>query len=87
MKMNKWLSITLAVALNIGGWMATPSLAADGATPASPRGSNFQRIAEKLNLTEDQKAQIKTVLSGEKDTLMPLLGQLHDARKALRAAS
>jgi periplasmic protein CpxP/Spy len=86
MKTTKWLSITLAAALNIGGWMATPSLAADGVAPAFPRGRISQRIAEKLNLTDDQKAQIKTVLSGEKDVLMPLLGQLHDARKALRAA-
>jgi Spy/CpxP family protein refolding chaperone len=46
----------------------------------------MQRIAEKLNLTDDQKAQIKTVLSGEKNTLTVLLGQWHDARKNLRAA-
>ena len=86
MKTTKWLSITLAAALNLGGWMATPSLAADSPAPASPRERIPQRLAEKLNLTDDQKAQIKTVLSGEKDTLVPLLGQLHDARKALRAA-
>jgi len=86
MKTTKWLSITLAAALNVGGWMATPSLAADGVAPASPRGRISRRIAEKLNLTADQKAQIKTVLSREKDTLMPLPGQLHDARKGLREA-
>ena len=86
MKITKWLSITLAAALNLGGWMATPSLAADGAVPASPRGRISQRIAQKLNLTDDQKAQIKAVLSSEKDVLMPLLGRLHDARKALCAA-
>ena len=86
MKTTKWLSITLAAALNVGGWMATPSLAADGAAPVTPRGRMAQRIAEKLNLTADQKAQIKAVLRGEKDTLMPLVGQLHDARKGLRAA-
>jgi len=86
MKTTKWLSITLAAALNVGGWMATPSLAADGAAPVTPRGRIAQRIAEKLNLTADQKAQIKAILSDEKDTLMPLIGQLHDARKGLRAA-
>jgi Spy/CpxP family protein refolding chaperone len=84
MKTNQWLSITLATALSIGGWMATPSLAADTAAPA--HGRFFQRIAQKLNLTDDQKAQIKTVLSAEKDTLTTLLGQLHDARMDLRAA-
>jgi len=86
MKTTKWLSITLAAALNVGGWLATPSLAADGVAPVTPHGRIAQRLAEKLNLTADQKAQIKAVLSGEKDTLMPLLGQLHDARKGLRAA-
>jgi len=86
MKTTKWLSITLAAALNVGGWMATPSLAADGGAPVSPRGRIARRIADKLNLTADQKAQIDEVLSDEKDTLMPLLGQLHDARKSLRAA-
>jgi len=84
MKTSQWLSITLATALNLGGWMATPSLAADTATPAHERF--FQRIARKLNLSDDQKAQIKTVLSAEKDTLTTLFGQLHDARMDLRAA-
>jgi len=86
MKTTKWISITLAAALNLGGWMVTPSLAAGGAASAPPRGRIMQRIAEKLNLTDDQKAQIKTVLSGEKNTLTVLLGQWHDARKNLRAA-
>jgi Spy/CpxP family protein refolding chaperone len=86
MKTTKWLSLTLAAALNVGGWMAPPSLASDGVVPGSPRGRISQRIAEKLNLTADQKAQIKAVLSSEKDSLMPLLGHLHDARKGLRTA-
>lgn len=86
MKTAQWLSITLAAALNLGGWMVTPSLATDVSAPVSARGQLRARIAEKLNLTDDQKAQIKTVLSGEKNTLTVLLGQWHDARKNLRAA-
>jgi Spy/CpxP family protein refolding chaperone len=39
-----------------------------------------------LNLTGNQKTQIKTVLAGEKGNLQPLLATLHDARKNLRAA-
>jgi Spy/CpxP family protein refolding chaperone len=46
----------------------------------------MKRIAEKLNLTDDQKSQIKTILSGEKDTLKTLLIQLHAARKNMHAA-
>ena len=37
-----------------------------------------------MNLTDEQKSQIKTSLSGEKETLQRLLTQLHDARKGLR---
>jgi Spy/CpxP family protein refolding chaperone len=86
MKTTKWLSITLAALLNLGGWTTIPSLAADASAPASARGQLRAHIAEKLNLTDDQKAQIKTILRGEKGTLMSLLGRLHDTRKALRAA-
>jgi len=86
MKTTKWLSITLAAALNLGGWTTIPSLATDNAAPGSARAQLRARIAEKLNLTDDQKAQIKAVLGGEKSALTALLGQLHDARKALRTA-
>ena len=46
----------------------------------------MQRIAERLNLTEDQKAQIKAGLKTEKDSLARLFTQMHDARKGLREA-
>jgi Spy/CpxP family protein refolding chaperone len=84
MKTNKWITLTLATALNLVGLMTTPSLAADANAPA--HGRFFQRIAQRLNLTDDQKAQIKTILRSEKDTLKPLLGQLHAARENLRTA-
>jgi len=84
MKTNKWLSIILATGLNLGGWLATPSLAAD--TNALPHGRFFQRMAERLNLTADQKAQIGTIFLSQKDTVKTLLGQLHTAREGLRAA-
>ena len=87
MKTNKILTVTLAAVLNLGGLATTPSLAAETSPPAQPlRQRIFQRIADKLNLTDDQKAQIKTILSGERGTLQPLLSRLHDARKNLRAA-
>jgi Spy/CpxP family protein refolding chaperone len=84
MKTNQWITLTVATALNVIGLMTTPSLAADANAPA--HGRFFQRIAERLNLTNGQKAQIKTILRSEKDTLKPLLGQLHSARENLRAA-
>jgi protein CpxP len=42
------------------------------------------RIADRLELTADQKSQIRAVLKAEKDTLASLITQLHDARKSLR---
>lgn len=83
---TKLFIFTLAAAVLAGGLIATKTLAA-GSTESAPfRGNFFQRIAEKLNLTVDQKSQIKSILAGEKDPLKPLLAALHDARKNLRAA-
>jgi len=82
---NKILTIATTAAIFMCGLTST-TLAADSPTQAPLRGQLLRRIAEKLNLTADQKAQIKSVLSGEKDTLAPLLGQLHEARTNLRAA-
>jgi Spy/CpxP family protein refolding chaperone len=84
---TKIIIITATAAIIAGGFITTISLAADGSAKASTplRGQMFKRIAGKLNLTADQKTQVKTILGGEKDTLKNLLGQLHDARKNLRA--
>lgn len=84
MKTNKWITLTVAAALNLVGLMTTPSLAADTNAPA--HGRFFQRIAQRLNLTDDQKAQIKAILRSERDTLKPLVSSLHTARENLRAA-
>lgn len=88
MKTNKILILATAATIIVGGLITTRSLAADDSAPAttSLRGQILKRIAEKLNLTDDQKSQIKTILSGEKDTLKTLLAQLHDVRKGMRAA-
>jgi Spy/CpxP family protein refolding chaperone len=78
---------TAAVVFTGGLMMARTQPSDDSVAFARPmRGQILKRIAEKLNLTADQKAQIKTILAGEKDTLQNLLVQLHDARKNLRAA-
>jgi Spy/CpxP family protein refolding chaperone len=82
---HKFLLGSLAALLVAGSLVATKAFAADNdATPAS--GRVLQRIADKLDLTADQRSQIKTVFAGEKDTLKPLLANLHDARVDLRAA-
>jgi len=86
MKTNRLLTIATAAAIFAGGLTATKTFAADSSAPAPARPRIFQRVAGKLNLTADQRAQIKAVLSSEKETLQPLLARLRDARKNLRAA-
>jgi Spy/CpxP family protein refolding chaperone len=83
---NKILAGSLAAALAACGFIATPTLAADKTAAGPAPGRPLQRLADKLNLTGDQRTQIKAVIAGEKDTLAPLLGGLHDARKNLRTA-
>jgi Spy/CpxP family protein refolding chaperone len=83
---RKILLCCLAVALGAGGFVANRALAGNGADAFSGRAGLLQRIASKLNLTADQRTQIKAVLVGEKDTLAPLLAAVHDARKNLRDA-
>jgi periplasmic protein CpxP/Spy len=82
----KILVCTLAAATVAGGCIAARALAADASAAAPARGRILQRLADRLNLTEDQRTQIRTVFGGEKNTLAPLLAQLHDARINLRAA-
>jgi len=81
---NTFLTIATAAVIATSGFTSTTLAADDSAPPPRPR--LLERLAEKLNLTDDQKAQIKAVLTGEKDMLAPLLNQLHEARMGLRAA-
>jgi periplasmic protein CpxP/Spy len=83
---NKILICTLAAALAAGGFVVTKTFAAEDSATAPARGHFLQRIADKLNLTADQRTQIKAILVADKDTLAPLLSTLHDARKNLRSA-
>ncbi len=87
MKIIKLLTIATAAAIIACGLTSAPAQDTNSAAGTRPgHGQILQRIAKKLNLTDDQKSQIKAVLGGEKDTLKSLFGQLHDARKNLRAA-
>jgi Spy/CpxP family protein refolding chaperone len=86
---NKILICALTAAILAGGFTALKTYAAgdsnaSATTPA--RGKILQRIAEKLNLTDDQKSEIKTILIGEKDNLQPLVAAVHQSRVGLRTA-
>ncbi|MGC9943662.1 MAG: Spy/CpxP family protein refolding chaperone [Verrucomicrobiota bacterium] len=88
MKANKIIILATAAAIIVGGLTTTRALAAEDSTPASMpmRGQILERIAVALNLTDEQKSQIRAILSGEKDTLKTLFAHLHYARKDMRAA-
>jgi Spy/CpxP family protein refolding chaperone len=77
--------VVLAAALAVGGFAVTHARAAEKSAPEM-RTKIFQRIAQRLELTDEQKSAAKKVLAGEKATWKPLLAALVDARKNLRAA-
>ena len=93
MKLAKWLAVTLAVGVVVGGALVVKTRAAEarqlnaalgvgGAAQAPPGG----RIARLLNLTPEQKSQIRAVLAGDKVKLTTLLTTAHDARVNLRTS-
>lgn len=44
-------------------------------------GRGFERIAQKLNLTDEQKTQVKTILEDSKTRVKPLVESLKENRK------
>src|ERR1700744_5720751 len=86
MKTLKHLAFTAAIALAIGGALALNSRAAQtGSDEGAPGGKLRERVKEKLDLSEDQLAKIKSELKSEKGNITSLLTRLHDAHAQLRA--
>lgn len=44
-------------------------------------GRGFDRIAEKLNLTDEQKTQVKTIMDDSKTRIKPLMETMRESRK------
>jgi Spy/CpxP family protein refolding chaperone len=88
MKISKWLVIAMASGVfAAGGVFALKARAAEkSAFQRAFRGQFLQRAREKLGLTDEQIAKIKSELNAEKETLTELLSQLHEARVGLRDA-
>ena len=81
---KKMLVLAAALTIVAGGFTASRLFAADEGAPGPWQGKIFQRIAEKLNLTADQRTQIRGILAGERGNLQPILSELHAARVSLR---
>jgi Spy/CpxP family protein refolding chaperone len=88
MNTNKLLTMTTAVAIFVGGLTSAPAQNSnDFAAGTRPgHGRILRRFAKELNLTGDQKTQIRAVLKADKDVLAGLAGQLREARQNLRTA-
>jgi Spy/CpxP family protein refolding chaperone len=85
MKTLKYLAFTAAVALAIGGLFALNSRAAQSASAdGALAGKLRERVKQKLNLSEDQLAKIKSEFKAEKSNLTGILTRLHDAHAQLR---
>lgn len=83
---HKILIVSLAAGLALSGFLATKAFAANESGGFSGRGRMLQRLADRLDLTADQRAKIKSILLGEREHLKPLLIAVHDSRSDLRSA-
>jgi protein CpxP len=56
-------------------------------TWAGHRHARMERMAQELNLTDAQKAQIKTIMQSQRATVRPLIQQLEQNRAAMLSAT
>ena len=90
--MKKLTTAFLAIALVAVGTIFVFAQKADGGKGKFKRGfghrrGGFERIAEKLNLTDAQKAQIKQIREASKTTVQPLRENMKSIRQQLREAA
>ena len=79
-------ALAMAAALVLAGVPAAPALAADAPAPAHPNGpGGILKCLRVVDLTDQQKADIKAILEGEKDTLKGLHEAIVADRDALKA--
>jgi periplasmic protein CpxP/Spy len=89
MKSNRWKFITAAIAVAVLGAAAALSATAGhghwhGRGDAMFGGPGMGFMGHYLNLTDDQKAQVKQIMQKEKPTFQPLMQQLRQSREQER---
>ncbi|MGD1078909.1 MAG: Spy/CpxP family protein refolding chaperone [Candidatus Sulfotelmatobacter sp.] len=92
MKSFPFRLLVAALAIVLGSAIAKSQTTADAPPPPPPmhahgfgmegRGMGF--FAKQLNLTDDQQAQMKTIMEKSHTTLKPLLQQSHQIEQQLR---
>jgi protein CpxP len=95
-KMKKKIAIVLGVALLVvaGAIFAAAEVGAGRGQKAHRSDHESEgfhglngRMAEKLNLTDAQKTQIKGIMDQERPTIQPLVAQLKENRAAMKTAT
>lgn len=84
MKKTFILVLAAAAVIGAGGFTAIKVHAGVQKPRAGFRGPVMQKIIDGLQLTDEQVDKMKSEIRGEKETLVPLLKQLHETRKGLR---
>ena len=93
MKSIQYRLLIAAMAVLLGSAIAQSQTAADAPQHpmhghefgmGGPMGGMMGHLAEKLNLTEDQKTQMKATLQKEMPTIKPLMQQQHQIDAQLR---
>ncbi len=91
--MKKYVSCTTAILALVAGFAIFLHAQASSADPGKRHGWGrghgmmMGRIARELDLTDAQKAQIKSIWQAEKPVMQPLLQQLANDRRQMLAAT
>jgi Spy/CpxP family protein refolding chaperone len=89
---NNLIRFAGVAALACGAMFAqTPAAPDNGQPPAhhrqGGRGHGFERLATRLNLTDAQKQQAKSIFDAARETSKPIAQQLRQQRQALQEAA
>jgi protein CpxP len=75
----------ILTAVSMAPVTASAYMGDDGPPPAGNHSSHFKKMAKELQLTDQQKQQIKEIFARNKPQAEPLMKQMHTERRALRS--
>jgi periplasmic protein CpxP/Spy len=90
MKSFRFRLLIAALAVVLGGAVAKSQTVSDASAPPPMHGHRFATkghgmgfMAKQLNLTDDQKAQMKTIMEQAHTTMKPLMQQSHQLERQI----
>jgi Spy/CpxP family protein refolding chaperone len=94
---SPFITAVLIIMFAIGGTLVTRAMAFHGdgdrrsgncaERVGTHRSDRMERMTRALDLTEDQRQQIQSILAAAREANRPIREKLHDNRKAMRAAA